>query len=108
MAGKLKRLGAENVGTVWEMELKLPPVLNCESRAWLAAAALAKRLPGTFGAIGPLGIVKELRLGALKDASSARAPGNASAKMPAPARITVLSLLNGRQATPILGSQTTA
>src|ERR1700744_4190696 len=102
MLGKPKRLGAEKVGTDWEMELKLPPVLNCESSAWLAAAALAKRLPGTPGATGPLGIVNEFRLGALKAACSANAPGSASAKIPAPARITVLSLLNGRHAIPIL------
>src|ERR1700733_7479297 len=107
MAGKLKRLGATNVGTDWEMELKLPPLLNCESSAWLAAALALNRLPGTPGAINPLGVVKEFKFGALNDASSANAPGNASAKIPAPVRITVLSFLKGRHAIPILGSQTT-
>ena len=54
----------------------------------------------------PLGIVNAFRLGALNAASSAKPPGSASAKIPAPVRITVLSLWKGRQAIPIRGSHT--
>jgi hypothetical protein len=62
--GKLKKFGAEKAGTELEIELKLAPDWNCESKAWLAAAALLKRLPMAPGAIGPFPIVNALNPGA--------------------------------------------
>src|SRR5271155_3508689 len=105
--GKEVKLGAENPGTAAEMELKLPPDLNCDCKAAADAAAVANRLPGTPGAKGAFGrfpIVKADRFGVLSAADSASWPSISSANMPAPVRITVLSLWNGLQAIPNRGS----
>src|SRR5262249_34157561 len=89
-----------------EIELKLPPAANCESKAWFACDAVVNRLPGTPGAIGLLATVKAFNPGTLNAEDSASPPGSSSAKIPPPIRTTVLSLSKGRHAIPILGSQT--